>query len=109
MTLPTYAFYRGEYMGDKINSSDFPRLIARAGAYLDGVACAGADEQSLSMAACAVAEAWQANEQGGDVLSEAVGRWSRSYAAKKPISDSQRLLDAAKLYLGGCAMSARWV
>ena len=32
------------------------------------------------MATCAVAEAWQRNEEGGEIVSQSVGSWSRTYA-----------------------------
>lgn len=110
--LPTYEFYIGTYWGNQIAEADFPRLTARASAFLDSLACnpSGASEEPYKMAICAVAEAWQVNEQGGDLASQSVGSWNKSYAQKKPKSNEQRLLDAAKLYLGNyCDLSVRWI
>ncbi|QHA01672.1 hypothetical protein [Dehalobacter restrictus] len=56
------------------------------------------DSASVQMAACAVAEAWQTNEQGGDVVSQSVGPWSKSFQ-KETKSDADRLYEAAQLYL----------
>ena len=106
--IPDYGYYTSEYLGNQITAQDFPRLIARAGDYLATLPCVNADAEKLKKAACAVAEAWQVNEQGGDVASQSVGSWSKTFTkAAKPKSDAQRLMDAAKLYLGDC-VSVRW-
>jgi hypothetical protein len=109
--LPDYTFYTDTYYGNQITEADFPRLISRASAYLDGVCNIGnAPEDVVKKALCAVAEAWQTNEQGGDVVSQSVGSWSKSYAQKKIKTDEQRLNEAANLYIGKyCNMSVRWV
>lgn len=108
--LPDYTYYTDAYHGNQILEADFPRLIHRAGAYLSGMACtAPPDSEVYKMAACAVAEAWQVNEQGGDLTGQSVGSWSKSYAQKRPKSDGQRLLEAAQLYLGPCVGAVRWV
>ncbi|WP_312093461.1 hypothetical protein [Aminipila sp.] len=108
---PDYAFYTDVYYGNQITEADFPRFIARASAYLNGICnLDNAPEESVKMALCAVAEAWQTNEQGGDVVSQSVGSWSKSYAQKKVKTDDTRLTDAAKLYLGQyCNLTVRWV
>ncbi len=104
--MPTYEFYVSTYMGNQIAEHDFPRLITRAGVYLDKFNC-NANENKLNMALCAVAEAWQTNEQGGELASQSVGSWSKSYQQTKPKTNEQRLLDAVKMYLGNC-ISVRW-
>lgn len=100
--LADYTYYTGTYQGNQIGAGDFPRLVARAQTYLEGVdgVITAPVADKYKMAACAVAEAWQINEQGGDLASQSVGSWSRSYAQKIPKSDKQRLLEAARLYLG---------
>ncbi len=106
--LPDYTFYTETYYGNQITEADFPRLISRASAYLNSICdIDNTSEETAKMALCAVAEAWQTNEQGGDVVSQSVGSWSKSYAEKKSKTDEQRLNDAAKLYLGN--ISVRWV
>ncbi len=106
--LPDYTFYTETYYGNQITEADFPRLISRASAYLNGICdIDNTPEKTAKMALCAVAEAWQINEQGGDIVSQSVGSWSKSYAEKKSKTDEQRLNDAAKLYLGN--ISVRWV
>ena len=103
--MPTYEFYVNTYMGNQIAEHDFPRLISRAGVYLEKFNVT--DENKLNMAMCAVAEAWQTNEQGGDVASQSVGGWSKSYQQTKPKTNEQRLLDAVRMYLGDNTV-VRW-
>jgi len=103
--MPTYEFYVSTYMGNQIAEHDFPRLISRAGVYLEKFNVT--DENKLNMAMCAVAEAWQTNEQGGDVASQSVGGWSKSYQQTKPKTNEERLLEAVKMYLGDSTV-VRW-
>lgn len=107
---PTYEFYTDTYFGNQITEADFPRLTARASAYLDGLPCNLSDvsDDNVKMAICAVAEAWQINEQGGDVISQSVGPWSKTFQ-RKAKSDDDRLFDAAKIYLGGEVRRVGWV
>lgn len=106
--LPDYEFYMNTYYGNQITEADFPRLVSRASAYLNRVCnLDNVPEEAAKKALCAVAEAWQTNEQGGDVVSQSVGSWSKSYAEKKGKTDEQRLNDAAKPYLGN--ITVRWV
>ncbi len=107
--LPDYNFYVDTYYGNQIAEADFPRLVLRASAYLDACNMLGAPEDAIKKAFCAVAEAWQTNEQGGDIVSQSVGSWSKSYAQRKVKTDEQRLNDAAKLYIGKyCSLDVRW-
>ena len=71
-----YSYYVREYKGNSIAEADFPRLSARAGAYLSALD-ANPGEDGYGLAVCAVAEAWQENERGGEVQSQTVGSWSR--------------------------------
>ena len=107
--MPDYEFYTAEYHGNQIDEGDYPRLSARAKSWLESRGCdlSGVPPSKLDFAICAIAEAWQVNEQGGDLASQTVGSWSKSFTQKKPKTDEQRLLEAAKLYLGSC-VSVRW-
>lgn len=108
---PDYEFYTDEYHGIKITEADFPRLIARASAYLKR-ACSTdhIPEKDYKNALCAVAEAWQINEEGGDIASQSVGSWSKHFVTAKPKTNEQRLAEAAELYLGSsCSLTVRWV
>lgn len=111
MPYADYAFYRDTYLGNQITEQDFPRLVTRAGAYLDevtgGQAAEHADNESIKLAACAVAEAVQVNEQGGELASQSVGSWSKTYqtSGKGP---GRRMYEAACLYLWNSGLIAGW-
>ena len=109
--LPDYNFYTDVYYGNQIPEADFPRLTARASAFLDGLSCdlSAAPEESFKMAVCSMAEAWQTNEQGGDVVHQTIGSWSKTFADSKPKTSEQRLIEAAQLYLSKyCNLTVRW-
>ena len=111
MAYADYDYYKTVYMGKEIAAGDFPRLSARASSYLDSIS-AVADrpgDDAVRMAVCAVAEAWQCNESGGDVVSESVGSWSRSFSTGNKTNES-RLMDAARVYLGpaGLMRTVEW-
>ena len=101
-----YSYYKDEDKGNAIAEADFPRLSARAEAYLAALD-ANSAEDGYSLAVCAVADAWQENERGGEVQSQTVGSWSRTYAVQGK-SAERRLLDAARLYLPGLG-AAQWI
>lgn len=103
MAYADYAYYSGTYLGGRIAEGDFPRLSARASEWLDyatgGRAAGQAGQEGVKKATCAVAEAWQGNEEGGEVVSQSVGSWSRTYASGAARTKAQALLDAARPYL----------
>lgn len=112
MVYTDYAYYIAEYRGAEIESdSDFERLATRASAYLDSVSAAASHpkDDAVKMAACAVAEAWRKNENGGEVVSESVGSWSKTFASGSK-SGPARLMEAARLYLGpaGLMREVEW-
>lgn len=92
--MPDYAFYTDVYFGNVIAEADFPRLSARAESWLESQGCnlSGIPPNTLNKGICAVAEAWQTNESGGDLASQSVGSWSKSYTQKKPKSDTSEIL-----------------
>jgi hypothetical protein len=111
MAYADYVFYVSDYKGIAITSDDFDRLITRASAYIDnitgGTASLYEDDDAVRMAACSVAEAWQKNEKGGEVQSESVGSWTRTYAKANTTND-KKLYDAAKIYLSRTGLLSRW-
>jgi hypothetical protein len=113
MAYADYAFYLGDYCGKAIAESEFDRLILRASNYIDritgGAAASSGPSDAVKNAACAVAEAIQINEQGGEVASQSVGSWSRTFAKTKIKNPDARLYDAAAAYLGSTGMMAGWV
>ena len=115
MAYADYSYYVESYKGNAIPESDFDRLAERASDYIDSITrgeaagAAGKNAELVKKAACGVAEAWQTNEQGGDVTSQSVGSWSRSYS-KTAKNDDVRLWEAAYLYLAatGYMRTVRW-
>lgn len=117
MILADYQFYKESYFGDIIPESDYNRLATRAASLLDyytmGKASTHADMEAVKMASCAVAErylsvdkAQQASAEHGDLVSESVGGYSRSY---RSYADSSRdgsaaIYAAIKQYLAGTGL-----
>lgn len=109
MSAVDYTFYKEIYKGADISPYDFDRLSVRAVSYLESIKrCELPDNDSVKMAICSVAEVWQQNEQGGEITSQTVGNWSRSFAGSNK-SASQRLFDAARLYIPNLITTVRWV
>lgn len=102
MAYATYVFYTDTYKGNAIASADFDRLATRASSYIDHLTLGRASSYSagdeVKMAACSVAEVLDKEEKGGELASQTVGSWSRSYVTSGKTLD-QRLYDAVKLYL----------
>lgn len=136
MSYADYEFYSGEYFGRAISEADFPHLSMRASAFLDyytqGRAKAHPDMPELKMACCALAEQYQlidaaqelANKSiaasiesdSGEVQSETVGSWSKSYrsggdsaaSALSATANAQASLSAiARQYLSGTGLLYR--
>lgn len=106
-----YAFYKEIYLGNNITEADFDRLMSRAGFYLQQITGGSikkqAETDAVKMAACAVAEVWQEKEQGGSVVSESVGKWSKTYADQGKTAD-KKLYEAAAMYLSSTGLLSRW-
>ncbi|WP_312072021.1 hypothetical protein [Anaerotignum propionicum] len=107
MAYATYDYYTSGYLGKSIPEADFERLSERASEYIDHVTFGRAQDyddttELLKKACCAVAEAYQLNEQGGSVVAETVGKFTRNYAAGVSTmpTESQRLYTAINRYLG---------
>lgn len=136
MSYADYGFYAAEYWGSAIKEPDFPRLSLRASSFLDyythGRAKAHPDMPELKMACCALAEQYQlidtaqelANKSiassiasdSGEVQSETVGSWSKSYrsggdsaaSALSAQANAQASLAAiARQYLSGTGLLYR--
>lgn len=136
MAYADFYFYTNEYFGMAIEVADFDRLAIRASSYLDyytqGRAVKHPDLIELKMACCALAEQYKIIEQaqaletknlasamesdGGEVQSETVGSWSKSYrsggdsagAAASVAANAQASLSAvARQYLSGTGLLYR--
>lgn len=112
MPYADWVFYKETYAGNVIAEQDFHRLMQRASSYIDritdGRAASYSPAEPVKMATCAVAEAWQVNEQGGDLVSQSVGSWTRTYT-KQAKSDEARLYAAAEMYLANTGLLSRWL
>lgn len=101
MVYADYEFYSQIYLGATITEEAFPKLALRASAFLDyytqGKAEKNAELNALKMACCSIAEQYKliddaqlmANKSleaaivsGGEIQSESVGSWSRTYKGK---------------------------
>lgn len=134
MVYADFEYYTNVYFGASIPEDDFPRLAFRASAFIDWVtmerACKHAEMDAVKMACCALAEDYQtmdaskalanktlsaslAASESGELQSETVGSWSRSYrsggdsaaaAVKAAASVKESLAETARQYLGGTGL-----
>lgn len=98
MIYADFDYYVNEYLGNAIAAGDFPRMAARASRYIDYItqnrAAKNAALSVIKDCCCALAEQYQLidtaealaahslnvnKDGGGEVSSETVGSWSRSY------------------------------
>lgn len=136
MAYADYADYTDTYLGTAIQKADFPRLALRASAFLDFYTQGRAERNSglegLKMACCAIAEQYQTIEtaqalaqkslaaslsaDGGELQSQSVGRWSRTYrsggdSAQASLASAQAeqasLAAIAQQYLGATGLLYR--
>ena len=125
MAYADYEYYTTTYLGTAIQEADFPRLSLRASSFLDyytqSRAVQNKNLDALKMACCAVAEQYQTinaslSAEGGELQSQTVGSWSKSYrsggesAAQATASASAAqasLAAAANQYLAGTGLLYR--
>lgn len=137
MPYADYAYYTGTYLGTAITEQDFPKLSLRASSFLDyytqGKAAHNADLDALKMACCALAEQYQSIETAqalaqkslsaslssstsGELQSQTVGSWSKSYrsggdsaqhALSSVASAKNALTTIAQEYLGATGLLYR--
>lgn len=114
MGYADYEYYTTTYFGQTISEAEFPRLSLRASSFLDyytqGRAAQNAGLEAVKMACCALSEQYQLMEtaqqaaskslstaleaSGGEVQSETVGSWSKSFRSSGDTAAS--VLAAAK-------------
>ena len=139
MAYADYTFYSTEWLGTAIAEADFPRLALRASDFIDyytrGKAAASDATTALAKACCAIAEQMQEDEKlralaarsvdaaldgNGEVKSETVGSWSKTYATASDYAGNadktgatalraqyariadEYLVNTGLLYRGGC-------
>ena len=133
MVYADYAYYTTMYMGVSIDAYDFPRMAVRASSFLDYYTRGRAEKypelDALKMACCAIAEQYQvidqaqmlmsrasANNTGGELQSQTVGGWTKTYrsgwdsakAAEEAASAARASLAIiAQQYLAGTGLIYR--
>ena len=131
MAYADYRYYITTYLGTAIQEADFPRLSLRASSFLDyytqGRAARNAGLDALKMACCAVAEQYQAIDAAqalaqkalsasvkseGELQSQSVGSWSKTYRSAQQALSSARAAQAslgaiAQQYLGATGLLYR--
>lgn len=112
MIYADYEYYIGIY-GGTMGETDFRRLARQASAKLDALTFGRlehvTDKKTLSRArdaCCAMTETLHKSEQGGEVASETVGKWSRTFAGSGKTADRQ-LYDTAATYLADTGLMYR--
>lgn len=99
-----YFFYTGTFYG-ALSEGDFNRLAVRATAEINRITfnraatATGADLEAVKLAQCAVIDELYKIEMGGDIASESNDGVSRSYASGTARSKTQRIVEAARVYL----------
>lgn len=99
-----YTFYKNTYFG-KLTAGEYERLSIRGKAEVDrltfgrAATATGDNLTAVQLAQCAVVDELAYMERGGEITSESNDGVSRSYAAGAVRSKSQRIADAARVYL----------
>ena len=129
MIYADYEFYTDAYLGSAITSDDFPRLATKASAYIDYLTMMRAakkpDFPPVKMACCALAEQYQvietaqalaqaaltagvssvASSDSGELQSQTVGSWSRTFKGGGDSAQSSiAAVEAAKQSLESTAV-----
>lgn len=135
MIYADFDYYTNVYMGNAIADGDFPGFANKASRYIDYItqnrSAKNAELEAVKQCCCALAEQYQLIskaeslaahslnvpiEGGGELSSETVGSWSRSYqsggySAQTAILASREsrsiLLDIARQYLAQTGMLYR--
>lgn len=103
--MPDYEFYVNQYHGTAIPEGDWQGLGDRAAAVLDRYKrhyrVTSPSPAAEDMAVCAMAEAFQAFQNGGVVKAAAIGSTSVTYGDRdnSPRAREQALYQAAGRYL----------
>lgn len=124
MVYADFEFYTSEYLGVNLDKDTFDQNVVRASSYLDyitmGKAEKNTDLRALKMACCALSEQYQsfitaqkrASSENGEIQSETVGSWSKSYRSgaetmetartQMAVIANQYLAHTGLLYRGRC-------
>lgn len=115
-----YEFYTNTYYGAQLNESEFARVATRASSFIDyytrGKAASYSGGDEVKMCCCALAEQYQIIEKataqgisGGELQSQTVGAWSKTYRSGAETADAarQNLAKLAAQYLAGTGLLYR--
>ncbi len=104
MTYCDYDFYINQYHG-KMSEEDFEREAAKASAYIDLITMSRITpevfkkyEEKIKLATCAVTDTYHTESDGGELASQTVGSWTKTYKGSGK-STAQKLQDSAETYL----------
>ena len=99
-----YEFYMNEYKGI-MPEEDFDREVLKASAYIDQItmkritpSVLAKYSEEIKLATCAACDCLYSFASGGEVTSETVGSWSRSYGGSGR-TQQQKLQDCTETYL----------
>lgn len=105
MIYADYTFYTGTYGGKAVSEEDFPRLAAKASAYIDrltfGRAAEFPDDERLKRCCCELCESLMLTDGNGGMVkqSESVGSWSYSLAGSESASETVMARAACRTWL----------
>lgn len=122
MIYADYVFYALEYHGKLIPEENYEALATKASAFVDyytmGKARNIPEHEAVKMACCACAEIYAGIEStqaqmvsGGELASESVGSYSRTYRSSADVTASMnaRLAEAVQMYLAPTGLLYRGV
>ena len=103
MTYADYNFYVTSY-GGTLTEDAFNKLITKASAYVDYITMGRINpflldtyREKISLAACSVVDVLHDEANGGELSSQTVGPWTRTYKGSGKTAD-QKKYDSAEVY-----------
>lgn len=105
MIYADYTYYISTYGGKAVSEEDFPRLAAKASAYIDrltfGRAAEFPDDERLKRCCCELCESLMLTDGNGGMVkqSESVGSWSYSLAGSEGASETVMARAACRTWL----------
>ena len=104
MVYAEYDFYVNNY-GGTLTEDAFKKHIAKASAYVDYITMGritvfilNLHKERISLAACSVVDALHDEANGGELSSQTVGPWTRTYKGSGKTAE-QKKYDSAEVYL----------
>ncbi len=101
MIYADYTYYTDSYGGKAVSEGDFPRLAAKASAYIDrltfGRAAENAGDERLKMCCCELCDSFTLTDGNGGMVkqSESVGSWSYSLTGSSETASESVMARAA--------------